>query len=46
MGNISNVEAVVLKSTARVHGDICCNTLEIEPGAVIVGTSCLHGLCI
>lgn len=37
VGNIGNVEAVTLKSSACVHGDISCKTLEIEPGAVVVG---------
>lgn len=37
VGNIGNVQAITLKSSARVHGDISCRTLEIEPGAVVVG---------
>ncbi len=37
IGNIGNCEAVILRSSARVHGDITCKTIEIEPGAVVVG---------
>jgi cytoskeletal protein CcmA (bactofilin family) len=39
VGNISNCESVVLKPTARVHGDISCRYLEASPGSTIVGVS-------
>lgn len=36
-GNITVVESLFLKSTARVHGDIVTNKLIVESGAVFTG---------
>lgn len=37
IGNISNVDSVVIRSTGAVHGNISCHSIQVEPNATIVG---------
>ncbi len=42
-GKISVEELLVLKSTAKINGDIIASKLSIEPGAVFTGTCSMGG---
>ena len=44
-GSVSVTELLVLKSTAKIDGDIVTNKLAIEPGASFTG-SCSMGAVI
>lgn len=38
-GNVSAKDRIEMKSTARVHGDICAKRLTVEDGVTFIGRS-------